>query len=83
MISSLFLDAFFVLFVGILKLIPFRKLVLPNAAIDAFLGYVDMAAYFIPINTIMMLLLFIVVKEGIKIFVAFVRFILKFVPFVG
>lgn len=83
MIIDAIADVSFSWFIFLLRLLPFRDLTLPNASIDAFLSYVDMAAYFVPINVILMLLTFLFVKEGIKILISFIRFLIKFVPFIG
>lgn len=50
---------------------------------DVFLDYVDMAAYFVPINTITAILRVLIAEELMKIGLSLVKLILKFIPFMG
>lgn len=66
-----------------LSYIPFSQYEIPTGNIEAFMSYVDMASYFVPIDTILVLLMCIVVEEFVKIWIALIRFLWKFVPFIG
>ncbi len=74
---------FFSVAYNVLDLIPFMDLEIPENAIDTFMSYVDMAAFFVPIDTIIILLACIIAEELTKIWIALLKFILKFVPFMG
>lgn len=50
---------------------------------DVFLDYVDMAAYFVPVNTITAILRVIIAEEIMKIGLSLIKLILKFIPFMG
>lgn len=50
---------------------------------DIFLDYVDMAAYFIPVDTITAILRVLIAEELFKIGLSLVKLILKFIPFMG
>lgn len=50
---------------------------------DVFLDYVDMAAYFVPVNTITAILRVLIAEELMKIGLSLVKLILKFIPFMG
>jgi len=50
---------------------------------DIFLDYVDVAAYFVPVNTVTAILRVIIAEELFKIGISIVKLILKFIPFMG
>ncbi len=50
---------------------------------DIFLDYVDMAAYFVPIDTITAILRVLIAEELFKIGLSLVKLILNFIPFMG
>lgn len=49
----------------------------------AFWEYVDMAAYFIPMDTVTAILRIIIAEELFKIGISIVKFILRFIPLMG
>lgn len=55
----------------------------PIDAVDMVMTYLDFAAYFVPIGTIAVLFGFMIAKEATKIFIAFLKLVIKFVPFMG
>ena len=57
--------------------------VVPIDAVDMIMTYLDFAAYFVPIGTIAVLFGFMIAKEATKIFIAFLKLVIKFVPFMG
>lgn len=74
---------FFVnLFLGWLSLLlgPIN-LNIPESVIESFMNYLDLAAYFVPIDTIYILFSFVIIKEGVKISFAFVKFVTRIIPF--
>lgn len=50
---------------------------------DIFLDYVDMAAYFVPINTVTAILRVLIAEELFKIGLSLIKLILNFIPFMG
>lgn len=50
---------------------------------DIFLDYVDMAAYFVPMDTIISILSVLIAEELFKIGLSIVKLILNFIPFMG
>lgn len=50
---------------------------------DTFFEYVDMAAYFVPMNTITGILSVLIAEELFKIGLSIVKLILNFIPFMG
>lgn len=83
MIFDKLLELFFGWVSMIFNLIPFMDVEIPVGSIAAFMSYVDMAAYFVPIDTIIILLTCIIVEEFVKIWIALFKFLWKFVPFIG
>ena len=50
---------------------------------DTFLNYVDMAAYFIPMDTVTGILKVIIAEEAFKIGLSIVKLIWHFIPLMG
>lgn len=81
MITELILDNLFGFLNFILDKLPVMEWELPAEQLEAFLSYLDMAAYFVPVNVIGQILIFILYIELIKIAFAFVRMIWSILPF--
>ncbi len=63
--------------------LPFADIVIPQPHLDIFFEYLQAAAYFIPIGTVAILLGCIIAEELVKINIALIKFLLKFIPFMG
>lgn len=83
MITETLLNMFFSVVDRLLGLLPFMDYTLPMGAIDSFLSILDFSAYFLPMNTIVLLLSCIIAEEMIKIFLALIKLIWKFIPVLG
>ena len=55
--------------------------VVPGMSVSSFLDYVAIAAYFVPIDTIVILFSCIVLRELFKIGLAFMKMLFNFIPF--
>ena len=78
-VCDIIFDCVFVFF----DAIPLLHLDIPSGALESFITILDIAAYFLPMNTIVVMLSIILAEEGLKIGVAMLRFIWKFIPFIG
>ena len=45
--------------------------------------FLNMACYFVPVDTIKFIVTVLIMEEGLRIVVAIIKFILKFIPFMG
>lgn len=50
---------------------------------DTFFEYVDIAAYFVPMDTITTILKIVIAEELFKITLSIIKLILSFIPFIG
>lgn len=83
MIVEAILNLFISLAMFILDLLPAFDLTGVMGGIDAFMVILDLAAYFVPINTIAAILGVILLEESIKIAISIGKLILKLIPLVG
>lgn len=83
MIVEAVLKLFINLAMFILDLLPVFDLTGVMGGIDAFMTILDLAAYFLPMNTVTAILGIILLEESIKIAISIGKLILKLIPFVG
>lgn len=83
MIVEAILKLFINLAIFILDLLPVFDLTGVMGGIDAFMSILDLAAYFLPMNTVTTILGIILLEESIKIAISIGKLILKLIPFVG
>ncbi len=79
----MFIDSLISLFLRILDYLPGFDLSTSLQIYDTFLEYVDMAAYFIPMGTVMTILKIVIAEEMFKIVLSLIKLILSFIPFMG
>lgn len=77
------IDSIIGFFMRILDYLPGFDLSTSLQIYDTFFEYVDMAAYFIPMDTVMSILHIIIAEEMFKIVLSLIKLILSFVPFMG
>ncbi len=83
MLIELLMDTFFTWIETLLSFVPIMNFEFSLNGLETFLGYFDMINFFVPLDTVMFLIGILVSFEGLKIFIALVRFIWKFVPIFG
>lgn len=83
MIVEAIIKLFINLALFVLNLLPTFDLTGVMGGIDAFMTILDLAAYFVPINTIAVILGVILLEESIKISISIGKLILKLLPFIG
>lgn len=83
MLVELLIETLFLPVRGLLNMIPPIDFSIPVESIDSFLGYVDMAAFFVPVDTVITLLGIVLTVEMCKIVIAFLKMLWKFVPLFG
>ncbi|MCM1184999.1 MAG: hypothetical protein NC251_13475 [Lachnoclostridium sp.] len=81
MITEFFCDILFGLYNFIFDKLPVMDWELPADSLEAFLSYLDMAAYFVPIAVIGQILFIILYIELFKIGVSLVRMVWSILPF--
>lgn len=76
-------DIFFNFFFGFLNEIPVMQWEVSFSSIDPFITFLDFAAYFLPMKTVIAMLGIIIAEENIKIGISMFKLIWKFIPIVG
>lgn len=83
MILEAILKLFINLAIFILDLLPVFDLSGTMGAFQSFLGFLDIAAFFIPLHTVIVIIGIIMAEESVKIAISIGRLILKLIPFIG
>lgn len=81
MILELLMNVFFKFLNVIFDMLPVMEWELPANAIETFLSYLDVAAYFVPVLAVCHILFIILYIELFKIAIAYVRMIWSILPF--
>lgn len=76
-------DMFFGFFFGWLSSIPLLQWDIHFSMLEPFFSFLDFVAYFLPMNTVVMILAFIIVEENIKIAISMLKLIWRFIPIIG
>lgn len=83
MILELLMDNLFKWIEALLSLVPVMNFEFSIDGIETFLGYFDMVGFFVPMDTVLLLIGVLVSFETVKIIIAFARFVWKFIPIFG
>lgn len=67
----------------ILDLLPVIDLTGVMGGVEWFITFLDIAAFFVPIETIYAIIVIIMMEESVKIAISVARLILKLIPFIG
>lgn len=67
----------------ILDLLPVIDLTGVMGGVEWFITFLDIAAFFVPIETIYAIIVIIIMEESVKIAISVARLILKLIPFIG
>lgn len=83
MLAEMFFNMLFSMVYTLLDMLPFIDLELPVGAVDACLSVMEFSAFFLPLDTIIIMLGIILVEEGFKITLSLIKLIWKFIPIIG
>lgn len=76
-------DIFFNFFFGWLSEIPVMQWEVSFSSIEPFMNFLNFAAYFLPMKTVITMLGIIIMEENMKIGISMLKLIWKFIPIVG
>ena len=82
MISEFFLNIIFKLVTGFLNLLPDINFTVESSAFEYFLGIVQVAAYLLPMGTVMMIIDLIIIFTLLRIVIAVIKSIWDLLPLV-
>ncbi len=82
MISEFFLNIIFKLVTGFLNLLPDINFTVESSAFEYFLGIVQVAAYMLPMGTVMMIIDLIIIFTLLRIVIAVIKSIWDLLPLV-
>lgn len=82
MISEFFLNIIFKLVTGFLNLLPDINFTVESSAFEYFLGIVQVAAYMLPMGTVMMIIDLIIILTLLRIVIAVIKSIWDLLPLV-
>lgn len=68
---------------GLLDKLPFMNIEVKASVIKSFVDYIAVASYFVPLDTVLVLLSAIVLEEMFKIGLSLIKLIWHFVPILG
>lgn len=82
MIIEMMMDRIFFFVDLLLSGMPLLQISIPVDAISNVFDFFAKAAYFLPIDTVLIIASILIAEEGFKISMSIIKFVLRFVPFV-